>query len=148
MLSSLPKTEWRLADKGHDATWFRKARHDKPSKPCLPGRSCRNKPVTHDKCRHKRRHCIENRFGRRKNWRRVAMRHNRRPRLFPSAIALAATVMSWLRVLSVGRHGSQRRRGPVVLTNASARLNSAFEPLIAKCALLAFGLIRSAKLAT
>ena len=36
-------------------------------------------------------------FGRLKDWRRVATRYDRCPKGFLSAVALAATVMFWLR---------------------------------------------------
>ncbi|WP_157772700.1 transposase, partial [Pseudoponticoccus marisrubri] len=49
----------------------------------------------HDKRRDKRRDRIEIMFGRLKDWRRVATRYDRRPPVFPSAIALAATVIYW-----------------------------------------------------
>jgi transposase len=39
---------------------------------------------------------IEIMFGRLKDWRRVATRYDRCPKVFLSAIALAATVMFWL----------------------------------------------------
>ena len=39
---------------------------------------------------------IENMFGRIKDWRRVAMRFDRRPEIFLSACALAAIVLFWL----------------------------------------------------
>ena len=96
LLSSLPKADWLLADKGYDADWFREALQDRDIRPCIPGRSSRDKPVKHDKRRYKRRHRIENMFGRLKDWRRVAMRFDRCPKVFLSAIALAATVMFWL----------------------------------------------------
>jgi transposase len=35
-------------------------------------------------------------FGRLKDWRRVATRYDRGPKVFLSAVALAATVMFWL----------------------------------------------------
>jgi hypothetical protein len=41
-------------------------------------------------------------FGRLKDWRRVAMCFDRCSKVFLSAIALAATVLFWLWVLSVG----------------------------------------------
>jgi transposase len=96
LLSSLPGAGWLLADKGYDADWFREALQDKGIKPCIPSRSSRDKPAKHDKRRYKRRHRIENMFGRLKDWRRVAMRYDRCPKVFLSAIALAATVMFWL----------------------------------------------------
>jgi transposase len=39
---------------------------------------------------------IEIMFGRLKDWRRIATRYDRCPRVFLSAIALAATVIFWL----------------------------------------------------
>ena len=96
LLSSLPAANWLLADKGYDADWFREALQDKGIKPCIPGRSSRDKPVKHDKRRYKRRHRTENMFGRLKDWRGIAMRYTRCGDLFLSAIALAAAVIFWL----------------------------------------------------
>ena len=73
LLDSLPKAEWLLAD-----------------------RKSRGKPIKHDKRRYKRRNRIEIMFGRLKDWRRVATRYDRCPKVFLSAVALAATVMFWL----------------------------------------------------
>jgi transposase len=96
LLSSLPKADWLLADRGYNADWFREALRDKGIRACIPGRRSRETPIKHDKRRYKRRHRIENMFGRLKDWRRVAMRYDRCPNVFLSAIALAATVMFWL----------------------------------------------------
>ena len=58
-LGSLPKAECLLADRGHDADWFRDAMKDKGIKPCIPGRKSYGKPFNHDKQRYKRRNRIE-----------------------------------------------------------------------------------------
>jgi transposase len=63
---------------------------------CIPGRKQRKKAVKYDKHRYKRRNRIENLFGRLKDWRRVTARYDRCPKVFLSAIALAATVIYWL----------------------------------------------------
>jgi transposase len=96
LLGSLPKAEWLLADRGYDADWFRDALKDKGIKPCIPGRKSRGTPIKHDKRRYKRRNRIEIMFGRLKDWRRVATRYDRCPKVFLSAVALAAIVMFWL----------------------------------------------------
>lgn len=93
---SLPAADWLLADRGDDADWFRDALKDKGITPCIPGRKSRGKPVTYDKRRYKSRNRIEIMFGRLKDWRRVATRYDRCPKVFLSAVALAATVMFWL----------------------------------------------------
>ncbi len=95
-LSSLPAAEWLLGDRCYDADWFRDALKDKGIKPCIPGRKPRSKPVKYDKRRYKRRNRIEIMFGRLKDWRRVATRYDRCPKVFLPAAALAATVMFWL----------------------------------------------------
>jgi transposase len=96
LLSSLPKVDWLLGDRGYDADWFRDALKDKGIRACIPGRKQRTTKVKYDKRRYKRRNRIEIMFGRLKDWRRVATRYDRCPKVFLSAIALAATVIYWL----------------------------------------------------
>ena len=78
------------------ADWFRNALIDKGITPCIPSRKNRKVQIEHDDLLYKKRHKIENRFGRLKDWRRVAMRFDRRADIFLSACALAAIVMFWL----------------------------------------------------
>ncbi len=70
--------EWMIADRGYDADWFRDALKDKGIRPCtcIPGRKSRGKAIRYDKRRY-RRNRIEIRFGRLKDWRRVATRYVR-----------------------------------------------------------------------
>ncbi len=96
LVNSLPAADWLLGDRGYDADWFRDTLIDKGIKPCIPGRKSRDKSVRYDKRRYKRRNRIEIMFGRLKDWRRVATRYDRCPKVFLSAIALAATVLFWL----------------------------------------------------
>ena len=95
LLGSLPAAEWLIADRGYDADWFRDALQDKGIRACIPGRKSRAKPIRHDKRRYRRRNRIEIMFGRLKDWRRTT-RYDRCPKVFLSAIALAATVIFWL----------------------------------------------------
>ena len=96
ILSSLPNVDWRLGEHGYDAHWFREALPDKGIRPCIPGRKSRSKTARYDRRRYKCRNRIEMMFGRLKDWRRVATRYDRWPKVFLSAIALAATVIYWL----------------------------------------------------
>ncbi|TMV87878.1 hypothetical protein FGG78_18135 [Thioclava sp. BHET1] len=93
LLSSLPKVDWLLGDRGYDADWFRDALQDKGIRACIPGRKQRKTPVKYDKRRYKRRNRIGIMFGRLKDWRRVATRSDRSPKVFFSAIALTALVI-------------------------------------------------------
>jgi transposase InsO family protein len=88
--------KWLLGDRCYDADWFREALQDKGIRACIPGRKKRKTPVKYDKRRYKRRNRIEIMFGRLKDWRRVATRYDRCPKVFFSAIALAALVIYWL----------------------------------------------------
>ncbi len=103
LVSNLPAAEWLLGDRGYDADWFREALVNIGIKPCIPGRKSRSKAIKYDKRRYKKRNRIEIMFGRLKDWRRVATRYDRCPKVFMSAIALAATVLFWLWVLSLRR---------------------------------------------
>lgn len=96
LLSSLPNVDWLLGDRGHDADWFKETLKYKGISPYIPGRKQRKAAIRYNKRRHKRRNRIEIMFGRLKNWRRVATRYDRCPKVFLSAIALAATVIFWL----------------------------------------------------
>ena len=93
LLSSIPNVDWLLGDRGYDADWFRNALKDKGICACIPGRKQRKTPVKYDKRRYKRRNRIEIMFGRLKDWRRVATCYDRCPKVFLSAIALAALVI-------------------------------------------------------
>lgn len=85
-----------LGDRGYDADLFRNALKDKRINPCTPGRKSRTKPVRYVKRRYNRRNCIEIMLGRLKDWRRVATGYDRCPKVFLSAVAIAATVLFWL----------------------------------------------------
>ena len=93
LVSSLPAADWLLGDRGHDTDWFREYHVNMGITPFIPRRKSREKPVKYDKRRYKRRNRIEIMFGRLKDWRRVATRYDRCPKVFLSAIALAATVL-------------------------------------------------------
>jgi len=96
LLDDLPKAQWLLGNRGNDADWFRDALDAKGIQPFIPGRRSRNEPVRYDKRRYQRRSRIEIMFGRLNDWRRVAIRYDRCPTVFFSAVALAATVILWL----------------------------------------------------
>ena len=96
LLATMPRARVLLADRGYDADWFRNALTDMGITPCIPSKKNRKVQIAHDATLYRKRHRIENMFGRMKDWRRVAMRFDRRPDIFLSACALAAIVMFWL----------------------------------------------------
>jgi len=98
MVTSLPADDWLLGDRGYDANWFREALVDKGITPCIPGRKSQDKAVKHDK-------------------RRIAIRYDCRPKVFLSAIALAATVLFWCKSMCLE---------PKPVDTVVARISSSF----------------------
>ncbi len=78
-----------IADRGHDAGWFRGASRAWGHAPASGGRET---TIRHGEHRLTRRNRIESIFGLPKDWRRIAPRHDRCPGVFLSAIARAAAV--------------------------------------------------------
>ena len=111
LLSTLPPAKALLADKGYDADWFREALADRNYKACIPSKSNRKIQIPHDKALYRKRHKIENMFGKLKDWPIVGKivprtvfwpssyihtRYDRCAHTFMSAIAIAAIVIFWI----------------------------------------------------
>ena len=61
-----------------------------------PGPEEPKKKIRFDRRRYKSRNRFEIMFGRLKDWRRIPNRYDRCPKVFLSAVSLAATVLFWL----------------------------------------------------
>lgn len=96
LVDGLPPIEHMLADRGYVADWYREALEDKGITPCTPRRKGRKVAIPYDEARYRKRHKIENSIARLKDWRRIANRYDRCPKVFLSACALTAMVMFWL----------------------------------------------------
>ena len=96
LLAEMPPAKRLVGDKGYDADWLRDELKAQGIRVCIPARSGRNRPATHNRKLYKKRCRIEIAFARLKDWRGIAMRYTRCGDLFLSAIALAAAVIFWL----------------------------------------------------
>lgn len=96
MVGALPPAKALLGDRGYDSNWFRAALTEKGIAPCIPSSKSRKVAIPHDTTLYRQRHKIENRFGRLKDWRRIATRYDRCAQAFFSAICIAATVAFYL----------------------------------------------------
>jgi transposase len=96
LLDVIPAAAALLADRGYDADWLREALAERGVTACIPSRKNRKVVIEHDATLYKKRHRIENVFGRPRDWRRVATRYDRCPAAFLSAWALAAVVIFWV----------------------------------------------------
>ena len=63
MIDAFPSAKALLADRGYDADWFRAALEQRGITPCIPSKTNRKVPIAHDKGLYRRRHKVENMFG-------------------------------------------------------------------------------------
>lgn len=83
------KMKTLLADKAYDSNSFRKQLKEQHIAACIPAKSNRKVPIEHDKELYKKRHTIENMFGRIKDMLGIAFRTNRCAHTFHSFVSLA-----------------------------------------------------------
>ena len=96
LVERLPKATMLLADRGYDSDGFREKLKARGIIPCIPPRKNRKIQYQYDKNLYKKRHKVENMFGRLKDWRRISTRYDRQAHTFLSAIQIAATVIFYL----------------------------------------------------
>ena len=94
LLSTLTPAKELLADQGHVADWFREALADSEDEACIPSKSNRKIQTLHHKALYRKRHDIENMFGKLKDRRRIHTRYGRCAHTFMLAIAIAAILSS------------------------------------------------------
>lgn len=96
MLNDMPVARVMLADKGYDSDNYRESLKELGIESCIPCRSNKKKQHVYDKVLYKKRHRVENMFGKLKDWRRISMRYDRCAHAFYSAICIAAIVIFYL----------------------------------------------------
>ncbi len=89
LLVARNKMKWLIADKAYDSSAFRAQLDKQRIIACIPAKSNRKFPVKHDRSMYRKRHKIENLFGRLKDWKGIAFRSNRCAHTFHSFVALA-----------------------------------------------------------
>jgi transposase len=85
-----------VADKGYDANRLRQWLKAEGTKPVIPGRRNRKRPIQYDERRYRERWRIEAAFCRLKDFRRVATRYDKLAANFLSAVALATVIAFWI----------------------------------------------------
>ena len=63
----MPPEKALLADKGYEADWLREALADRKIEACIPSKSNRKIHIPHDRLLYRKRHKIENMFGKLKD---------------------------------------------------------------------------------
>lgn len=64
MIDAIPAAKAMLGDRGYDADWFRAALIARGIVPCIPSKANRKIQIPHDRVLYRKRHKIENMFGR------------------------------------------------------------------------------------
>jgi transposase len=91
-VSLIPAIKQLLAYKGYDTDAFRGFLKQPKIRLVIPGKSTRKKRIRHAKKAYKRRNVTARRFGRLKDFRRIATRDDKRAGNFFSALCLVAIV--------------------------------------------------------
>lgn len=86
-----------VADKGYDSRALREWLGRRGTVAVIPPRRNRKVQYDYDKSVYRQRNVIERMFCRLKDWRRIATRFDRNVKTFMGAVALAATVIWWLK---------------------------------------------------
>jgi transposase len=84
-----------IADRGYDANSLRRDLKSAGTKPIIPGRRNRKRPIQHDRVRYAERWRIEAMFCRLKDYRRVATRYDKLATNYLGSVQLAAIVSFW-----------------------------------------------------
>ena len=95
----MPPAAELVADKGYDSKALRDWLAERGTTAVIPPRKNRKVQYHYDKTVYRQRNIIERMFCRLKDWRRIATRFDRNIKNFIAAIALAAAVIWWPRLL-------------------------------------------------
>ena len=95
-IEAIPPSTELVADKGYDSNDLRHWLAERGTTAVIPPRRYRKAKPEFDPAAYRQRNIIERMFCRFKDWRRVAMRYDRKIETFMATIAIAATVIWWL----------------------------------------------------
>lgn len=95
-IEAVPPSAELVGDKGYDSNDLRAWLALRGTTPVIPPKRNRKAKLDFDRALYKQRNIIERMFCRFKDWRRVAMRYDRKIETFMATIAIAATVIWWL----------------------------------------------------
>ena len=95
-IEAVPASAELVADKGYDSNDLRHWLAERGTTAVIPPKRSRKDRLDFDRVTYRQRNIIERMFCRFKDWRRVAMRYDRKIETFMATIAIAATVIWWL----------------------------------------------------
>jgi transposase len=96
-IEALPPSAELVGDKGYDSNDLRSWLIERGTRPVIPPKRHRKDKLDFDPEIYRQRNVIERMFCRFKDWRRVATRFDRNIKTFMATVAIAATVIWWLK---------------------------------------------------
>jgi transposase len=96
-IEALPPSAELVGDKGYDSNDLRSWLIERGTRPVIPPKRHRKDKLDFDPEIYRQRNIIERMFCRFKDWRRVATRFDRNIKTFMATVAIAATVIWWLK---------------------------------------------------
>ncbi len=96
-IAAMPPSSELVGDKGYDSDDLRAWLASRGTQAVIPPKRNRKVKLDCDAAIYKQRNVVERMFCRFKDWRRVATRFDRNIKTFMATIAIAATVIWWLK---------------------------------------------------
>lgn len=96
LLATVGAVRRLVADRGYDANHLRRLLADRGTEAVIPSTTSRKLSIPYDVVAYRTRNLIERMWGRLKDWRRIATRHDKLARNFLSSAFIAAAVIYWL----------------------------------------------------
>ena len=96
-IAAMPPSAELIGDKGYHSNDLRAWLAERGTMAVIPSKKIRKVQLDCDHAIYKRRNVVERMFCRFKDWRRVATRFGRNVKNFMATIAIAATVIWWLK---------------------------------------------------
>ena len=96
LAGSLPPSKELVADKAYDTNALRAFLKSRKTRAVIPPSSQRNIQYRYDKQLYRQRNVIERSFCRLKDFRRIAMRYDRRVDVFFAALCFVTAVIWWI----------------------------------------------------
>ena len=96
LIRRVESPERLLGDKAYDSAELRKELKERGTKPVIPNRCNRKRPLSFNKRLYKLRWRVESAFNRLKDFRRIATRYDKLARNYLASVCLAAALVWWI----------------------------------------------------
>ena len=120
-IAAMPPSAELVGDKGYDSNDLRAWLAERGTTAVIPSKRNRKVQLDWDHAIYKQRNVVERMFCRFKDWRRVATRFDRNIKNFMATIAIAATVIWWLKLVRTLNNEQWLRVGILIRAKSTRR---------------------------